>query len=213
MNNNVKGIIFFFSGMTLGAAGGGYAVYKYAKRYFEVQKQEAINELAEYYHNKYNDIPVKEVQVGDESPIKKKSNDEVKTETEKTYEEMAGIYKPIEEEHKVVTDYRSISGGNSSDDGRPASKKKSKKKKPYLIDQDIWDANDGDYDKMFIKYYEADNVLIDEETDSPVDILNELGSGNLNNPEDEDYVYIANDQMKSFYMVTFEHGAWSEEGL
>ena len=213
MNNTTKGILLFASGLIFGAAGGGCGVYFYCKKRYEKELSDYAAEQADYYHKKYNDIPVKEVQVSDESPLKEKGNDKVKTEEEKSsYEEVSGIYKPKESD-RVVTDYKSISDDDGNNDIRP-NKKKGKKKKPYVISHEIWDENEMNYDKQFIKYYEADNVLIDEETDSPVDIMNQLGESNFNDIEDyEEPIFIANDQFHEMYMVTVEPSAWAEEGL
>ena len=208
---NVKGLIFFFSGLVLGAAGGGYLAYKYTKGYYERENEAAALERAEYYHNKYNDIPVKEVQITDASPLKGKSFGEVEAKEEKdTYEEISGIYKP-DESNKVVTDYHSISGSGNTD-SRPSTKKKGKKKKPYVISEEIFNENVQDYDKCFLNYYEVDNVFIDDETDEQLeDIMDDIGSNNLFDADDK--LIVANDQTKTMYNITIIHAAWSEEGL
>jgi len=207
---DTKGLIFFISGLVIGAAGGGYLVFRYTKSYYEKENEAAALERAEYYHNKYNDIPVKEVK-DDEKVSEEKGNDKVKAEEEKeSYEGMAGIYKP-DESNRVITDYHSISSGDSSSDSRPSTKKKGKKKKPYIISEEIFNENVQDYDKVFVSYYEVDNVFINDETDEQPDLMDEIGSNNLYEADDE--LFVANDQTKTMYSVTIEHKAWSEEGL
>lgn len=218
MNSTLKGVLIFVGGLVIGGAGGGYAAFAITKRYFEKENRDAANELAEYYHKKYNDIPEKEDR-NDTSEHKEKSNEKVGRsikEEKDIYEETSGIYRPSEEERKVVTNYSSISNRNGSPaDPRPESKiKKGRKKKPYVIDEATWDANEANYDKRFISYYEADNVLIDDESDTQIDIWNELGEHNFNDIEDyETPIIIANDQFKTMYMVEVVPGAWSEEEL
>ena len=213
MNNTAKGILLFASGLILGAAGGGYAAYLYSKNHYEKEMADAAAEQAAYYHKKYNDIPVKEEKKDEQVP-EEKGDEEIRPDTKEeyeTYEKASGIYRPKEPD-RVVTDYKSASSSDDSD--IKPGKKKGKKKKPYVITQEIWDDNEMDYDKQFIKYYEADGVLIDEESDSPVDIMNQLGESNFNDIDDyEEPIFIANDQMREMYMVTVEPSAWSEEGL
>jgi len=213
MSDTFKGALIFVGGLIVGAAGGGYAAYAITRRYFEKENRDAANELAEYYHKKYDDIPVKEEK--DDTPESKSEGYKKVEAEEESYEKVSGIYRP-EEPNAVVTDYRTLSGGgNGSSDIRPEQKpKRSRKKKPYIIDEATWDANEANYDKRFISYYEADNVLIDDESDTPIDIMNELGEQNFNDIEDyETPIIICNDQFKTMYMVEVVPGAWSEEGL
>lgn len=212
---NVKGILYFFSGMILGAAGAGYAVYRVSKSHFEKENRAAVDELAAYYHNKYEKPKKaeKKEETLDDSSSKEKDIQKVGAEEEKSYEEVSGIYRPTESS-KVVTDYRSISGDNSSDSARPASRKKGKKKKPYVIDKDVFEENAMNYDKRFIIFYEADRVLVDEESEEVIDIWTEIGEQNLNNDAaEDDEIFIANDQYTTLYMVTIEHRAWAELDL
>ena len=203
-----KRVLLFISGMILGAAAGGGVAWYVTKRYYEKENMEAANERAEYYHKKYNDIPLKKEEPTDESSNKEKGDDEVETE-ETSYEKVSGIYRP-EESDRVVVDYKSI-GSSSDNNPQSSQKKKGRKKKPYLISEEIWNENEIDYDKRFISYHEADGVLVDDETDSPVDIMNEIGEFNLNDTEDlDEAIYIANDQIRMMYMVTVEHDAFNE---
>lgn len=206
-----KGIGYFVGGIVVGGAVAGVGVWRYSKAYFTKLKNEAIDELARYYHSKYG-IEEKKEEKDIESGDKKESNVEVET-VKTEYEGIADIYRTSKEERTVVN-YNDISGSGKSGSNASTVKKKGKKKKPYMIDKETFEENECGYDKIFVAYYEADNTFVNEETDEVIDVLDEIGSSNLNSAEDYDgQIFVANDQIATMYMLTVEHAAWCEEGI
>ena len=200
----------------LGLGAGGAGMYFYSKRYFRTKCDEELQQMGEYYILKYN--PEKEEK--DESSNEKKGDDEVGTEEESKvqdkYEAISDIYKSKQNESdKAPTSYSKCFNGDNSDSSNTGKKKGGRKKKVdiEIVDQEIWDENPGGLDSRFLVYYDADSVLIDEESEKPFEENNDIVKMiDLHSDDTVDDVLILQDNTgKCLYHVTVERMAYSEQ--
>lgn len=78
------------------------------------------------------------------------------------------------------------------------------KEKPYIISQEEFCEYD-DYNRFTMNYY-SNGVLVDaEDPDIPIDDINDIvGYDNLQEGEEEDWIYVRNDRLKSDYEIYFD---------
>jgi hypothetical protein len=89
--------------------------------------------------------------------------------------------------------------------------------KPYLINEEEWQAAEPGYDQITLTYYEGDNVLAAED-DSVIDNLDQVvGEENLSRfgdgTGDENTMFIRNEKFKSDYEVVRSDGKYVDEVL
>lgn len=208
-----KILIGIGGGFIVGALAGGAGAFLYAKRYFKEQADNDIKEMADYYQRKYGELKEEKK---DEKDIK----EEVKEASiQSDIEKISSIYdkgdKTETVEHVVYTNYFAGSDNNSSSDNK--KKKGGRKKKvvdPSIVSHDIWDNPPEGYDTRFLIYYDADGVMVDEETEGIVEDGEKLvGIDNLAQTDPYDNILIVkNDSEKTVYHVTVEQMAYSEVG-
>ena len=204
-------------GFILGAVAGGAGMYFFTKQYFQEKAEAEIQEMGEYYISKYMKGDE------DEEGIEVESNDEIKAEEAKAqadYEAISDIYKSKDNEsEKVNTSYGKYYDGEQSDnsDAAPKKKKTTRKKKVdvEIVDQKVWDENPGNFDSRFLVYYDADSVLLDEESDKPFEENNEVTKiVDIHSDDAVDGVLILQDNANNcLYHVTVEQMAYSERIL
>lgn len=215
MDNGIKITISGVGGLLLGLAGGCVATYLYTKRYFQEQNDASIKEMAEYYNKKYGLGDTK-----DEEKCKDKSSDIVKAdekEIQAEFEKISDIYKSHEsgkEEHTAYDDFFVDNKSSDSGTGKKGTKKKSTKKKVTaaveIVDESVWDDNPEKLDTKFLKYYDVDSVLVDEETDIQLDDMKDI-TDLLDNASDGTETVIVKDNVnKLLYHVTIEQTAFEE---
>jgi len=82
---------------------------------------------------------------------------------------------------------------------------------PFILSRGdfAWDEEGEHYEKITVKYYERDRIVLDDD-DDPMDVANTLGWRNLNQfggvSEDPDVVFIRNRRMNTDFEVVREEG-------
>lgn len=199
----------------VGLAGGGASAYLYCKNYYKNKADNDIQDMAEYYERrkkegKKNDRPEhKEKDICVEQEEVKES----KAQTE--YEAISDIYrnKQTDEEPTAYNNYFGNDSNRSS--GNKKSGKKKKKEVIEVVDESFWENPPKGYDTRFLIFYDADNVLYDEETESVIENIDTtVGNiANLDTDTPEEPIYILNNNLKTLYHITIEHMSYSEAGL
>lgn len=218
MKDSTKLILVGGISFLLGGAAGGAGVYFYTKRYFAEKCEAEKQELGEYYISKY--APEKEEK--DESISEEKGDDKEPAKEagiQGKYEAISDIYKSkADESDRTNTSYSGYYDGNTSSDnsGKKKGGKKKKKVDLEIVDQEVWDENPGNFDTKFLVYYDADGVLIDEESEKifedgydDKDLPKVIESGE---PDEFGILIIQSNFTNTLYHVTVERMAFSEIG-
>lgn len=216
MDNNSKVLAASVLAFILGAGASGTATYFITKGYFKKKCDEEIQNQTEYYMRKY-DILKEDT---DDSGIEEKGNDEEPAKVQIKKEDISNLYRSSTPEEMDKTHYGACFNGSAveRDDipgDKPTKKKGGKKSSPKLVNVDIWNDNPDNYDKKFFIYYDADSVMIDEETEKIVDDGEALiGIENLEQADQfDDVIFVSNSKTRTIYQVTVEQMAFSEVGF
>ena len=212
MDSKTKAILIFLGSFITGAAAGGVGAYMYTKKYYQRKSDEEIQNMTEYYINKYN--PEKGESANDKID-EIESDDKIRTEE---VIEGTSIYDYSGNEEGPVTSYGKCFDNNSSAvDNIPSSikKKKSTKRKKKLdieqVDDDVWNDNPGGFDTKFLVYYDADSVLIDEESEKVVDDSDYIKTAIDESTDDgTDTIILQDNTNSTLYHVTIERMAYNE---
>lgn len=219
MKDSTKLILVGGVSFLLGAGLSGAGVYFYTKRYFEEKTQEEIQSMGEYYISKYGE----EKEDEDDKPGDKEKSDskeQAEAKVQSDYEDISDIYKSkSDESDRINTSY---SGYYDSSSGRGSTKRKNSKKKKKedieIVESEVWDENPGNFDTMFLVYYDADGTLVDEETeqifdgglDDKDDIIKAIESGD---PDGNGVLIVQSNFTKILYHITVEQMAYTEAML
>ena len=222
MEESNKRLIIAGVSFLLGAAAGGTGMFFYSKRYFKAKADNDIKEMADFYSNKYaDDILAKKEDKENDREIKEEGNDE--EQTKEAYEKQASIYETKSGEEKPPVAYNNCFGdsntGDSAGSDIPKKKKSSRKKKVDIevVDQKVWDENPAKLDSRFLIYYDADSVLVDEESEIKLDddiaasIIKVIDDNDANVIDDT--LILQDNKNNCLLHVTVEQMAYSEVGL
>ncbi len=196
-------------GTLLGLVGGAVGSYLYCKRYFQQKFDAETMEMAEYYRNKYGVSELEEKV--DDTRSEEKSIEEQQTSGDETKcENLSDNYKSQSSDQPPVAYNKFFGNSDNNTDGK---KKKNKKKlKPYPVEEDIWNEPPEGFETSFLMYYEADNTLVDEETEQPLedkeDIIEAINQGQIDN--DSDVIFVEDPAHNKLYHITVEQMAFSE---
>lgn len=211
MDNGIKITISGVGGLLLGLTGGCIATYLYTKRYFQEQNDASIKEMAEYYNKKYGLGDTKnEEKCKDESDETVKAEEEIQAE----FEKISDIYKSHESDKEEHTAYNDFFVDNKPSNSSTAKKSTKKKKKVTpgveIVDESIWDENPEKLETKFLIYYDADSILVDEETDILLSDRKDI-IDLLDNVSDGTETVIVRDYInKLLYHVTIEQMSFEE---
>lgn len=220
MEGNRKIFIASSCGLLIGLAAGGAGAYVYSKRYFKAKYDADVQEMAEYYMNRCKncDGMLKILGGEDDSSNKEKSTGEkpaVEAKMQTEYEAISDIYNN-KEEQKAPTAYNEYFDAASSSSTSTTKKKGGKKKKKVVdieaVDESVWDENPGGLETAFLVYYEADSVLINEETEEKLE-LEDICKAIDSNTATDGTMVLQDNVNKILYHVTVEQMAYSEVGL
>lgn len=219
MDNSTKNLLIGGISFLAGAAIGGAGMFFYSKRYFQEKSDAEIKDMADYYNNKYADDILKKKEEGkDDKGVKEESNEQEQAQ-QKEYVEKASIYDKIEDDELSRTNYtdmfRDSKSGDSSDSASNKKKKDRKKKAEIeIVDDEVWNENPGNLDTKFIVFYDADNTLVDEDTEQIVDDPTLVDFINKNENEAiDDTMILQDNKLNTLYHVTIMQAAFSEVGL
>lgn len=88
---------------------------------------------------------------------------------------------------------------------------------PYVITEDEWEQNDGDFDQVEVTYFEEDDVLIDDRSDVIPDSDGTVGDHNLtrfgHGAKSRDIVHVRNERMRIDFLVVRSHKSYTEDVL
>ena len=220
MNENGRCWLMAGIGLLVGAAAGGTGMYFYSKRYFQAKMDAELQSMGEFYIKKYEG-GVKEK--NNEGSDKKESNEE--QQTEEDIEKRTSVFegqKIVGEEESNRTAYADCFDDSTSDklpssSSKTRSKKKKKKVDIEIVDQSVWDDNPGGLDSKFLVYYDADGVLIDEESEKifedGMDDAALVKLIDIHSDEADDGVLILQSNFtQTLYHVTVEQASYAEIG-
>lgn len=215
MEGRQKILIGVVAGFITGAAAGGTGMFFYAKRYFSAQADERVKEMAAYYNDK---LAAKKEDISNDGTSEEEGSKEEQTEkdaeVQSKYEAISDIYKS-KEEQKEPTAYSNYFNDSKSDT-LPINKKSGKKKKKVdieVVDDNVWDENPANLDTRFLIYYDADGVLVNEESEVVIDDRPDIVTAVENNEAVDGILIIQDNTNKVLYHVTVEAMAYSEAGL
>lgn len=219
MDNSTKLAVTGISAFIFGAGVSGTITFFITKRYFKKKCDEEIMNQTEYYMLKYDIL--KEDKDG--TCIEEKGNDEEQPKEASIQEDIrdiSSLYKSKAPEEVDKVSYGSYFGndGSSGDDistSKTTKKKTTRKSGPKLVDETIWNTNPDNFEKKFFIYYDADGVMVDDETEKIVENGEELvGVANLDQADQfDDVIFVSNSKTKTIYQVTVEQMAFSEVGI
>ena len=216
MDKSTKTILFALGGFILGAAAGGTGMYFYSKRYFQAKSDEEIQNMTEYYISKYES---NEEDKKDDEGIKEESNEEEQT-SEKTYSEKPNLFNNRVDSGAEPRSYTNYYTSDDSSSDIPAGNRSNKKKKKQqidieVVDNSVWDDNPG-LATEFLTYFDADDVLVNEETEAVLD--DNSGYGHIhkmiaNHSDDcpDDILIIQDNTSGILYHVTVERMSYQEQ--
>lgn len=210
MDSKGKAILIFVGSFITGMAAGGFGAYMYTKKYYQQKTDEEIQIMTEYYINKYN--PEKGDSANDKID-EVKSDDKVGTEENV---ERTSIYDNQGNEEGPVTSYGKCFDNNSGtvNDIPSAVKKKSTKRKKKVdieqVDDEVWDENPGGLETKFLVFYDADSVLMDEESEKLIDDAAYIKTAIESADDGTDTVILQDNTNSTLYHVTIERMAYNE---
>lgn len=124
---------------------------------------------------------------------------------EEVLEVKTSIAKNIFDSHETDEDFDFDVQGEKRDAGRP-----------YIVEEEEFDENEDERSQTSLKYFDDDDVLVDENDQHIRNVDGIVGSENLlfgHGSKNKDVVYIANDQFDAYYEVTRVHGSYSQQVL
>lgn len=183
MNNGVVGAIAF----TLGAAAGSIVTWLLVKKKYEKQAQDDIQEIREYYAEKYKD---KKVSVED-TEIRDSSDDGEDDYDSDTADIQRMDYANIIKNEKYTNEEKGV---GTIEDG-PA---------PYVIAPEEYGEADG-YDMISLTHY-SDGVLADDWDVVVEDVANTVGADYADHfgEYEDDSVFVRNERLKAEYEILLD---------
>lgn len=212
---NKKVLIASFFSLVLGAVGGIFSGYFFAKNKFLKQADKEVesvkNSMKEYYERKYHSSnPEENVKVPETKPSV------VKSEEADGREEDVGKYKdytkPYISSHPDETPVEKPTSSIVSPTPKPESKPKIKqaKKRPYLITPEEYMASEYDPETLF---WFNDKILSTDKGEIIEDIDALLGPGNIDKfgIYRDDAIMIRDDENKVDYEIIFQDMKYSDK--
>lgn len=182
MNRIVNNVLIF----TLGAAAGAGVTWKIVKTKYENIAKDEIDEIREYYANKHQDA--NNMEPTEETVESAKTDDEIRDYGDLIKKEGYVDYSEVKKEEKGEVE--------EAHNG------------PILISEDEF-AEDPEYSTDTFIYY-ADDVLADQNNNviNTADTI--VGTEYVFAIEDEDVVYIKNDELEMYYEIIKDPGEFKD---
>lgn len=86
----------------------------------------------------------------------------------------------------------------------------------YIIHEDEYHENEGEFQDRRIMFFEGDNMLVDEDDTPILDVQGIVGETNLQfglGSNDSDVVHVRNDDIQVIFEITRHSGNWSDEQM
>lgn len=207
---------------SMGAAIATYATKKYISTKYETIVEEEVRKARKYYKEYFDPCDISDdsdelvivEEVVEKEPRLNEARDISETEGYVSYNDI-----PKKKEDTVVVRkniFASTSSGDSSlNDYDPAvEEEKREEGRPYIIKKETFFENDEDYSQTTLTYYEADDVLLDEDDRVIDNQIRLLGDDNYyfgRGSGDKNIVYIRNEYLEADYEVVRSLGSYAEE--
>lgn len=202
MSNIIKNSLILTTGIAIGGAAGYFVTKKALQAKYELEVDEQIRDVKEYYRLLRKDLPIEELEVRDEKEtVNEKLVQALKTEP--TYSEMiveyAGDDEPEESEEPMIEE--------PEDEERDPSK-------PYIISIEEYMQDRPNYDKNTLTYFEEDDVTCDERESVIPDAENVIGTEALtrfgDKSKNENAVYVRNEELEADFEILLDKRSYSE---
>lgn len=103
----------------------------------------------------------------------------------------------------------------TTDNFNPADEERSEEE-PYVVSISEWSNDEEDFDKITVRYFEEDETVVEELRSETIPIES-LGAANLLRfgvgSQDENIVYVRNEQLKIDFEVIRDEGSYTEQVL
>ena len=203
-----------------GAAVGSVVAWQILKKEYQLEAQEEVQSMELYYKNKYGEIPP--ATKVEEKPATPKNVDiPVGDKTEP--ELFSGLPRNV---------YRNYGNRQSVDEILKAASElpdeeppKEPRLEPYIITPEEYNNRSNKYEQISITYYEGDDTLIEDDGHPhPADEIDEMGGfrmnideyvgrDNLENPDDDDVIYIRNERLGVDFEVNIDPRSYNSDIL
>ena len=187
----------------LGIGVGGTATYLFTKKSLENYMNDEIESVKEYYKTQLDEM---------EAAIKNEEEETEWDENDEDFEEndpKTAKKEPNYQEIIRKLDYGEYSKKEKEE--QEAAGVKPKKEEPYIITADEFVQSMAGEQRTFT-YYEEDGVFLDENYDIVTNGVELVGEENLDHfsEEEEDVLYVRNNETREDYEVLLEHIAYAE---
>ena len=187
----------------LGIGVGGGATYLFTKKSLETYMNDEIESVKEYYKTQLDEM---------EAAIKNEEEETEWDENDEDFEEndpKTAKKEPNYQEIIRKLDYGEYSKKEKEE--QEAAGVKPKKEEPYIITADEFVQSMAGEQRTFT-YYEEDGVFLDENYDIVTNGVELVGEENLDHfsEEEEDVLYVRNNETREDYEVLLEHIAYAE---
>ena len=187
----------------LGIGVGGGATYLFTKKSLETYMNDEIESVKEYYKTQLDEM---------EAAIKNEEKETEWDEIDEDFEEndpKTAKKEPNYQEIIRKLDYGEYSKKEKEE--QEAAGVKPKKEEPYIITADEFVQSMAGEQRTFT-YYEEDGVFLDENYDIVTNGVELVGEENLDHfsEEEEDVLYVRNNETREDYEVLLEHIAYAE---
>lgn len=208
---------FFLVGVGIGVAVGftvgSKVMEKRLKTKYSKLAEEEISEMREHYQQKM-------VAVEPKPPLDKVMKERYSEVELQAIKETNAQFPPEDEVEEgvvvqTVEETTQVNVFDLEDWNYAAEIAKRDPEVPYIIHVDEFTQNEPDHDQLTYTYYEVDDVLADQQENTIDDMDAVIGLGNLgrwgHGSNDENIVYIRNEEMSTDFEVVRDRGSFAEE--
>lgn len=194
----------------LGLGVGGGATYLFTKKSLENWMNEEIDSVKEYYKTQLDEMEAA-IKNEDEEIEWNEIDEDFEENDEKTVkiDPKTAKNEPNYQEIIRKLDYGEYSKKEKEE--QEAAGVRPKKEEPYIITADEFAQSMAGEQRTFT-YYEEDGVFLDENYDIVTNGVELVGEENLDHfsEEEEDVLYVRNNETREDYEVLLEHIAYAE---
>lgn len=194
---------------SLGTVCGGVIAWQILKKEYAMESQEEIDAMTAYYKEKYGE--------GEKTKKEEPKKEDAPPKYDKVDDSLF--------EQVPVSVYKRYGNDEPKVDPAEMVGPTERKSEPYLITWSEFSSKINNYDQIVVTYYLGDGVLIEDDgRPHPADEIDELGGfkldiedavgkSNLENPDNEDVLYIRNERYGVEYEVNFDPRSYYKDVL
>lgn len=182
---DIKNLVF----TTAGAGLGSLVTWLCVKNHYATIADEEIASVKEYYKNEL---------------IEELKADMINQEKEDAEKEVKKVNKEEPDYQGIITKLNYGSYSQKEEKKVAVPVKEEEKKKPYIIDVNEF-ADDCNFEKVTITYFEGDGVFLDEEDEEISDGVKLICEDNINQfSKYDDVCYVRNEETRTDYEVILD---------